>query len=116
MRSLEFVRYLYQNQKAKFFAAIFIVTSISVQFITSGVDVMTFLGFILGLVLLILMDRQKTLKALIVLVVTPCILLAIIIGYHPPERYQSSILGFVVSGVLVLLYREYVIFRNNHKK
>ncbi|MEI9535342.1 hypothetical protein [Moellerella wisconsensis] len=116
MQLLEFIRYLYLSQKNKLFIAIFIVALTAVQLVNEGIDATTFLGFILGLAFVMVAGRQKFVRALVILVGIPCILLAIITGYHPPEGYQGSISGFVVGGVIILLHREYVHYQNTIKK
>lgn len=111
-----FIRYLYGTQKSKLYMAIFIAVLISVRLVKEGVDTGTFLGFILGLAFIMVMGRQKFVRALVILVGIPCILLAIITGYHPPEGYQGSILGFVVGGFVMLLYREYIHYLSTIRK
>ncbi|EPJ3803502.1 hypothetical protein OND84_004244 [Morganella morganii] len=113
MQLLDFIRYLYRSQKNKLFIAIFLIVLIAIRLVSLGVDAKTFLGFVLGLAFLILMGRQKILRTLVLLVGIPCILFAMISGYHPPEGYQSSITGFVAGGVIMLLFREYAQYRKN---
>ena len=116
MRLLEFIHYMYRNQKNKLLIAIFIIALIIVRLVSLGVDATTLLGFILGLAFLMLMGRQKAVRTIVILVGMPCILLATIAVYHPPEGYQSSISGFVAGGFIMLLYREYILYRNTITK
>lgn len=116
MRLFEFISYLYRSQQIKLFIAIFIVALIAVRIVTEGVNTITLLGFLLGLAFLMLMDRGKIIRTLVILVGVPCIMLAIITGYPPSEGYQNSITGFVAGGCIMLLYREYVHYRNNITK
>lgn len=111
-RLFGFIRHLYSVQNSKFYVAIFMIVLISVRLIQEGIDTGTFLGVVLGVAFLIVMGRQKIVRAAIILVVFPCVLLAIITGYQPPVNIQSSILGFVTGGFVVLLYREYVNYLN----
>lgn len=116
IRLLEFIHYLYRNKKNKLFIVIFIIALITFRLVSVGVDATTLLGFILGLASLMLMGRLKVVRIVVILVGMPCILLAIIAGYPPPEGYQNSISGFVAGGFVVLLYREYIHYRNTITK
>lgn len=90
MRLLEFIHYMYRNQKNKLLIAIFIIALIIVRLVSLGVDATTLLGFILGLAFLMLMGRQKAVRTIVILVGMPCILLATIAGYHPQKDIRAA--------------------------
>lgn len=87
--------------------AVFTILLTTWQLLRYGLDLTVLLGYVLGVVLLVAMKRQKILKALIVLIGIPCILLSMITGTFISENYHGGLYGFVAGGISFLLYREY---------